>query len=78
MESTKFFDVSKRPRYRFKKHPFVSLVDHSLGIFSQILSNALHVQDVISYIHYKFERNGDNEIQQDLNEVLDGHLNLKS
>lgn len=52
-------------------------MDDPLGTFSQISLNDLHVEDVRSYIHCKFERIGDNEIQQELSEVLNGNLNLK-
>lgn len=46
MASQKIFDVIEILRYKFKKHPFVSLVDDPLGTFSQIPQNVLHTEDV--------------------------------
>ena len=51
-------------------------MDGPLGIF-QISPNILHVENVRSYIHYKFESIGDNEIHQELSEVCNGDLILK-
>lgn len=69
MENPIAYDISERPQYKFKKHPFVLLEDDPLGTFSQVLSNVLHVEDVGAYIHYKFEIIGDNEIHKELNVV---------
>ena len=77
MENPILCDVSERPRYKFKKHPFVSLIDDPLGAFSEILPNMLHVEDVRSYIHYKFESISDGDIHKDLNIMCNGDLTLK-
>ena len=53
MGSQEDYDVSERPRYTFKKHPFVSLLDDLLGAFLHVLKNVLHVEDIRSYIHCK-------------------------
>ena len=58
MASKTVYDISERLRYKFKKHPFVYLVDDLLGAFSQISQNVLYVEDVRSYIHYKIESIG--------------------
>lgn len=71
-------DISDRPRYKFKKHPFVSLIDDPLGEFSQILQNVLHIEDVRSYIHCKFKSVGDEYIHKDLGFMCNGYLTLKS
>ena len=62
MERKVVCDVSERPRYKFKKDSFVSLVDDLLGDFSLISPNVLHIEYVRSYIHCKFESIGDNKI----------------
>lgn len=61
----------------FKKHSFISQVDDPLGEFSRVLENVLHVEDIRSYIHYKFESIGDNAIHKDLDLVCQGDLSLK-
>ena len=48
-----------------------------MGEFSQISPNVLHIKDVCSYIHYKFESIHDNEIHQELSVVCNGDLSLK-
>lgn len=70
-------DVSERPRYMFKKHPFISQVDDPLGAFSRVLENVLHIEDIRSYIHCKFECIGDSDIYKDLDLVFRGDLSLK-
>ena len=70
-------DVSERPRYMFKEHPFISQVNDPLGSFSQVLDNVLHVEYIRSHIHCKFESVGDNEIHKELDLVFNGDLSLK-
>ena len=53
MATQEVFDISDRPRYTFKKHPFVSLLDDLAGAFLQMSKNVIHVEDIRSYIHYK-------------------------
>ena len=77
MESQSICDVNERPRYKFKKHPFVSLIDDPLGAFSQILPNVLHIEDIKSYIHCKFESVGDEYFHKDLRVMCNGDLTLK-
>ena len=48
-----------------------------LGAFLQILENVLHVKDVISYIHCKIERTGDEDIHKDLGTMCNNDLSLK-
>lgn len=36
MASQKVHDISDRPRYDFKKQPFVSLLNDPVGAFSQV------------------------------------------
>ena len=48
MENQLVCDVSERPRFKFMKNPFVSLIDDHLGVFSQIFPNVLHVEEVRS------------------------------
>lgn len=71
-------DVSDRPRYKFKKHLFVSLIDDLLGVFSQIPQNVLHVEDIKRYIHYKFGIIGDEYIHNNLGFMCNSDLTLKS
>ena len=71
------FDISDRPRYTFKKHPFVSLLDDYIGAFLQVPKNVLHVKDIRSYIHYKIERIGDVEIHIELEKMSNNDLSLK-
>ena len=78
MASQRVYDVSDKARYEFKKHPFVSLLDDPVGAFSQVLKNVLHVEDIRSYIHWKIERIGDEEIQKDLRKMCNNDLSLKS
>lgn len=51
MENPTVYDVSEIPRYKFKKHSFISLVDDPQGAFLQVLENVLHVEDIRSYIY---------------------------
>ena len=53
MARQEVFNVSNRPRYNFKKHPFVSLLDDPIGAFSQVSKIVLYVEDIRGYIHYK-------------------------
>lgn len=62
-------DVSERPRYKFKKHPYVSTKDDPTGAFSQLSHRILHVEDVFSFIYCKFDSLGDNDIHKDLSLV---------
>ena len=78
MESSIVYDISEKLRYKFKKHPFVYLLDDHLGMLSQVLLNVLHIEDIRSYIHWKFESISDNEIHHELSKVCNGDLSLKS
>ena len=62
-------DVIERPRYKFKKHPYVSMEDHPLGELSQVPHIVLHIEDVMEYFHCKFESIGDNDIHNDVDLV---------
>lgn len=53
-------------------------MDDPLGVFSQIHSNVLHVEDSQSYIHCNFERIGDEDIHKDLGVMCNNDLTLKS
>ena len=77
MMNPTIYNVSERPRYVFKKPPFISQVDDPLGAFLQVLENFLHVEDIRLYIHCKFERIGDNDIHKDLELVCWGDFSLK-
>lgn len=77
MESQSVCDISERPRYNIKKHPFVYFIDDPLGKVSQILPNLLHIGDVRSYIHSKFKSVGDDNIHKDLGVMCNGYLSLK-
>ena len=46
MERQEVFNVSNRPRYNFKKHQFVSLLDDPIGAFLQVPKNVLHAKDI--------------------------------
>lgn len=70
-------DVSKRSRYKSKKHPYVSMEDDPLGAFSQVSKTVLHVEDISLYIHCMFGSIGDNDIHKDLDLVCNGNLSLK-
>ena len=70
-------DISDRQRYKFNKHPFVSMFDDPLGAFSQVPSNVLHVEDIRSYIYCKMETIGDEEIHKDLGIMCNNELSLK-
>ena len=59
-------DVCDKPRYEFKKHPFISVLDDPIGTFSQVLENVLHVEDIRNYIHFKIESISDEKIHKDL------------
>ena len=71
------FDISDRPRYTFKKHPFFSLLDDPIGAFLQVLKNVLHVEDIRSYIHCKIESIGDTEIHKELEKMCNNDLSRK-
>ena len=71
------FDISDRPRYTFKKHLFISLLDDPIGSFLQVPTNVLHVKDIRSYIHYKIERIGDTKIHKELDKMCNNDLSLK-
>lgn len=50
MENPTSSDVNQRPRYVFKRNPFISQVYDPFGAFSQVPENVLHVEDIKSYI----------------------------
>ena len=77
MGSQEIYDGSERPRYVFKKHLFISLLDDLLGEFSQVPENVLHVEDIRSYMHCKIESIGDAEIHKDLETMCNNDLLLK-
>lgn len=70
MDTPQVVDITKRNRYKFKKHPFVSMENDPEGAFSQTPFEVLHVEDIRAYIHYKFEFVGDLEIMKEMFEVL--------
>ena len=63
------YSVNYQPRYNFKRHPYVSLLDDPLGVFLQVLDNILHVKDIKGYIHCKIESIGDFDIHKDLEKI---------
>ena len=71
------FNVNDQPRYNFKRHPYVSLLDDPLRAFSQVLENVLHVEDIRGYIHCKIESIGDSNIHNDLEKICRNDLSLK-
>ena len=77
MAREEVFNVSNRPRYNFKKHPFVSLLDDPIGAFFQVLKNVLHVKDIRGYIHYKIESIGDTKIHKEFEKMCNNDLSLK-
>ena len=77
METQGVFDINDRPRYDFKKHPFISLLDDPIGAFLQVPKNVLHVEDIRSYIHCKIENIGDIEIHKELERMCNNELSLK-
>ena len=77
MERQEVFNISDRPRYNFKKHPFVSLLSDPIGAFLQVPKNVLHVEDIRSYIHCKIESIGDTEIHKELERICNNDLSLK-
>ena len=78
MERQEVYNVSSRPRYNFKRHPFISFLDDPIGAFLQVLKNVLHVEDIRSYIHCKIESIGDYEIHKELEKMCNNDLSLKS
>ena len=77
MERKEVFNVNNRPRYNFKKYPFVSLLDDPIGEFLQVLENVLHVEDIRSYIHCEIKSIGDTEIHKELEKICNNDLSLK-
>ena len=77
MASQEVFNISNRPRYNFKKYPFVSLLDDPIGAFLQVPKNVLHVENIRIYIHCKIEIIGDVEIHKELEKMYDNDLSLK-
>ena len=69
MDNLTIINVSKRLRYVFKKHMFTSQFDDPLGVFLQVPENILHIEDIRSHIHYKFESIGYNDIHKELDLV---------
>lgn len=77
MENPTIYDVSERPRYKFKKYHYVSMEYDPLEAFSKVSHNVLHVEDVRAYIYYKFQNIRNNEIHKDLDPVCNGDISLK-
>ena len=77
MARQEVYNVSNRPRYNFKKHPFVSLLDDPIGAFLWVPKNVLHVEDIRGYIHCKIESIGDSKIHKDLEKMWSNDLSLK-
>ena len=77
MERQEVYNVSYRPRYNFKKHPFVSLLDDPIGAFLHVSKKILHVKDIRGYVHCKIERIGDSEIHKELEKMCNNDLLLK-
>ena len=65
------------PRYNFKIHLYVSLLDDPLKPFLQVLENVLNVEDIRGYIHCKIESIGDSDIHKDLEKICRNDLSLK-
>ena len=77
MATQEVFDISDRPRYTFKKHPFVSLLDDPIRAFPQVPKNILIFKDIRSYVHYKIESIEDDEIHKELEKMWNDDLSLK-
>ena len=77
MATQEVFDISDRPRYTFKKHLFVCLLDDPIGAFLQVPKKILHVEDIRSYIHCKIESIGDAEIHKELEKMCNNDLSLQ-
>ena len=77
MTSQEVYDVSDKNRYTFKRHPFISFLDDTIGAFSKVPKNVLHVEDIRSYIHCKFESIGDAKIHKELEKMCNNILTLK-
>ena len=53
------------------------MVDDPLGMFSRVLENVLHVEDIRGYNHYKIKGIGDSDIHRDLEKICRNDLSLK-
>ena len=62
MATKEVYDVSDRPRYTFKKYPFISLLDDLTRAFLEISENVLLVKDIHSFIHCKIKSINDSKI----------------
>lgn len=51
-------EFKDRTRPVFKKHPYKSMEDDLVGVFSFVLHGVLHVDDVRAYIHCEIEEIG--------------------
>lgn len=54
MDAPHLVDVTKRERPEFKWHPY-KLEEIDISALSDVLNGVLHVEDVRSFYHYKFE-----------------------
>lgn len=55
MATPTMFDVSKRKRYIFKKHPFKLVLDDLEGAFYRAPMGVMHVEDICAYIYWMKE-----------------------
>lgn len=55
-------EIKNRPCPIFKKHLYKSLLDESLGAFSQVYHGVLHTEDIRAYIHCNIEELGGYEL----------------
>ena len=77
MARQEVFNVSNRPRYNFKKHPFISFLDDPIGAFLQVPKNVLHIKDIRGYSHCNIESIGDSKIHKELEKMCSNDLSLK-
>lgn len=55
MDAPHLVDVTVRLHPEFKRHPFKSIETDPTGALCGVPYGVLHVEDIISYIHYKLE-----------------------
>lgn len=71
------FDVTKRKRYVFKKHPFKSMLDDLEGAFSRTLMGVMHIDDIRAYIYCKKEPIGLDRIRSHIETMMNPNMSFK-
>lgn len=64
------YDVTKKKRYVFKKHPFKSTLDDLEGPFSHMPTGVMHVEDIRVYIYCKKELFGLDRLRVHMDTML--------